>query len=108
MKKNFYEIVYEIVKKIPSGKVTTYGHIALMAGNPNAARAVGYALKHIPLSEHNNIPWHRVINAKREISIRNIPGSEYIQKDLLVKENIEFDENDKVDFNKFGWFPYIK
>ena len=105
MEKNFYQKVYKIVKQIPYGKVTTYGHVALIAGSPNASRAVGYALRNIPLENHENIPWHRVINAKGQISIRNVPGADKVQKDLLIKEKVEFDKNDKVDFQKFGWFP---
>jgi len=102
---NFYEIVYGIVKKIPYGKVTSYGHIALLAGKPQAARAVGYALHSIPLNYSKEIPWHRVINAKARISIRNVPGADQLQRTLLEDEGIVFNDFDETDFKRYGWFP---
>lgn len=103
--KTFYGKVYDIVKQIPFGKVTSYGHIALLIGKPNAARAVGYALKAIPLELKDEIPWHRVINSKGEISIKNKPGADILQKKNLEEEGIVFENGSKVDLNKFGWFP---
>jgi len=106
MYKNFFETVYEIVKQIPAGKATSYGQVALLSGKPNTARAVGYALKAIPLNRHYEIPWHRVINTKGYISIRNIPNAHSIQRNLLEKEGIIFCEDGKIDLSKYGWFPY--
>ena len=103
--KNFYEIVYDIVKKIPYGKVTSYGHIALLAGKPQAARAVGYALHSIPLTISKEIPWHRVINAKARISIKNVPCADKLQRTLLENEGLVFNDLDETDFKTFGWFP---
>ncbi len=103
--KDFYSAVYHIVSQIPYGKVTSYGHIALLTGKPQAARAVGYALRRIPLENHNNIPWHRVINVKARISIRNLPYADVLQKQLLEKEGVIFNEKGETDFSLFGWFP---
>ncbi len=105
MSGNFYEKVYKIAMQIPYGNVTTYGHIALLAGKPNAARAVGYALKAIPVKMLNQIPWHRVINAKACISIKSNPEAAVLQKQLLENEGVIFDKNGKTDFKKYGWFP---
>jgi len=93
------------VKKIPKGKVTSYGSIALMLDHPRAARAVGYALNSLkkdPISQ--KIPWQRVINAKGQISFKGDTTRAVLQKQLLIKEGIIFDERDSVDFSKYGWF----
>ncbi len=103
MGNSFYERVYNIVKHVPKGKVTTYGHIAFLAGNPNAARAVGYALKAIPLELHEEIPWQRVISSKGKISISSRPHAANLQYELLKKEGIVFDSSGKTDLEKFGW-----
>ena len=72
---NFYEQVYAVVRLIPAGKVTSYGRIAAMLGSPNAARAVGYALRALKDTgdepEHVDIPWQRVVNSQGRISIQN-------------------------------------
>jgi methylated-DNA-protein-cysteine methyltransferase-like protein len=103
MNKSFYEKVYETVKKIPKGKVISYGGVASLLGKPNCARAVGYALKNIPLNEHPNVPWHRVINSKGIISIKSYPGSRDMQKKLLEDEGVIPDEKGIIDFKKYGW-----
>ena len=65
---NFYERVYAVVRRIPCGQVTSYGRIANMLGSPNAARAVGYALRALKDKKENsayaNIPWQRVVNSQ--------------------------------------------
>lgn len=100
---NFYDKVYEQVRLIPRGRVTTYGAIAALAGNPMAPRAVGYALRALP-HEHE-VPWHRVVNKQGKISPR---GSEIVdvvrlQRQLLEAEGVQFDANDCIDFKRFGW-----
>jgi len=92
--------IINTVKKIPKGKVATYGQIAAMAGNPQAARQVVRILH--TCSEKEALPWFRVINSKGQISLK--PGSGYeLQKSLLEDEGIIFDDNDKVDSKKYGW-----
>jgi len=98
----FQKQVIRIIKKIPRGKVATYGQIAAVAGNPRAARQVVRALH--TSSEKENLPWHRVINSKGQISLK--PGYGYeLQKALLEDEGIAFDERDTIDLNRFLWSP---
>lgn len=98
---NFYERVYRIVRTIPPGRVTTYGMIAALAGNPMAPRAVGYALRHAP----DDVPWQRVLNKEGKVSPRGVdPGhSIFRQRTRLEAEGVVFDAEDRVDFRRFGW-----
>ena len=95
-----YERVYKLVQKIPKGKVATYGQIGqILDLDP---RVVGWALNRLAKNRNgDNIPWQRVINSKGGIStnkLMNIPLG--LQKQLLKKEGIKFDKNEKVDFKK--------
>ena len=94
------ERIIGVIKKIPRGRVATYGQIAAMAGNPLAARQVVRILH--SSSKKEKLPWHRVINSKGKISLE--PGFGYEeQRSLLVKEGIKFDKSDKIDFERFLW-----
>ncbi|MGD8341409.1 MAG: MGMT family protein [Gammaproteobacteria bacterium] len=93
--------IYSVVSLIPRGRVTTYGRIAALAGIPRQARQVGYALAALPFD--NDVPWHRVINARGEISRRASATDEARQRRLLESEGIEFDSRGRVSFSKFGW-----
>lgn len=95
-----YIKIWETVKKIPKGKVASYGQVANKAGLGNNARMVGYAMHCLP--ENSDIPWHRVINVQGRISLSEIDNSYQIQKMLLEKEGIKF-VNERIDLNKFGW-----
>lgn len=99
---NFYEQVYAVVRRIPAGKVTSYGRIAQMLGRPHAARAVGYALSALKGKDHN-VPWQRVVNSQGRISIhhRELDGS--IQAQLLRAEGVEVSEDLRIDLNRFLW-----
>ena len=97
---NSYAKIYRVVKKIPEGRVATYGQVARIAGLAGHARQVGYALHAVP--EEMDLPWHRVINAKGEISVRATPGSEPLQRVLLEDEGVEF-RGQRVDMKRFGW-----
>lgn len=97
-----YDLIYATVCKIPSGKVATYGQIADLAGLYGKARLVGYALFRVQIAD--NIPWHRVVNAKGEISYSfNRQGDDYLQKVLLEEEGIKFKSNGKIDLKKYRW-----
>ncbi len=100
-----YERYYEIIRKIPKGRVATYGQIAGLAGRPRHARRVGYALAGLP--EGHAIPWHRVINAKGVVSARAIPGCESEQVVLLKKEGIRFDKYLRISLPRFQWQPRL-
>ena len=97
-----YARFYDVVRRVPRGRVTTYGAVAQEAGLPGRARQVGYAMA--ALSEQCAVPWHRVINARGEISARSQgPTFETIQRTLLESEGIEFDAKGRVDLERFGW-----
>ena len=92
--------IYEAVKKIPRGRVATYGQVAALAGDKKMARAVGNALHHNPDPEH--IPCYRVVNAKGELSGAFAFGGADEQARLLEADGIEV-VNGCVDLEKYGW-----
>ncbi|PWB67718.1 DNA methyltransferase [candidate division GN15 bacterium] len=101
----FTAIVKSILKKIPRGKVATYGQIAALAGNPRAARQVVRILH--SSTEKDKLPWHRVVNSQRKIGLR--PGSGYeLQQALLKKEGVSFGIGGRIDFERFQWRPLGK
>ena len=95
---SFYDAVYSLVREIPVGRICTYGRIAAALGSPRAARAVGYALFHLP--EGSDVPWQRVVNAKGEISPRSQPGR---QRSLLESEGVEFSDAGTISVQRFLW-----
>ena len=97
-----YARIYAAVRHVPRGRVATYGQIARLVGLPGRARQVGYALR--ALSDER-VPWHRVINAKGEISARAEPGAEALQRRLLERERVAFDADGRVSLRRFGWEP---
>ena len=97
---DFTNTVIKIIKQIPKGKVTTYGKIAILAGNPRSARQVSWILH--SSSKKYKLPWHRVINSKGIIAIKSVDGKN-TQKELLEKEGIEFKSEFKVDLKKYLW-----
>ncbi|MFH1699235.1 MAG: MGMT family protein [Candidatus Zixiibacteriota bacterium] len=99
-KQSFHQKVVEIIKKIPRGKVATYGLIAALAGSPRAARQVVRALH--ASSRKEKLPWHRVINSQGKIGLK--PGEGYeLQRQLLLDEGVIFRENDSVDLDIYLW-----
>lgn len=98
----FERDVYEIVKKIPRGKVATYGQIAGLMGDVHRARAVGGALHKNP--NPDKVPCYRVVNAKGEPAKHFAFGGDGEQKRLLLLEGIEFD-NGVVNLKKYQWDP---
>ncbi|MBI3898242.1 MAG: MGMT family protein [Gammaproteobacteria bacterium] len=101
--KNRNERVYAVVRRIPRGYVATYGQIAAIAGLGRMARQVGYALYGLP--NNTTIPWHRVINARGEISCRRELGPEFEQRVRLELEGVQFDGRGRVSLQRFGWHP---
>ena len=100
---NTFHKIYEQVKKIPEGKVATYGQIALMAGNPRWSRVVGYALHSNP--EPGVIPCHRVVNKDGKLSKSFAFGGENVQRDMLISEGIIFIDENTVDMKKCSYIP---
>ncbi|KAI1101808.1 6-O-methylguanine DNA methyltransferase [Jackrogersella minutella] len=110
----FFCAVYCAVQEIPYGRVTSYGHIALLIGTPQRPRQVGICLKHLSQDEdshfnHNNVPWQRVINAKGIISPRLQFEGAQNQAAVLEAEGVIVTANAlgelMVDFSEYGWFP---
>ncbi len=98
--KNSFERIYDAVKRIPRGRVATYGQIAMLAGNPSWSRVVGYALHVNPDPE--NIPCYRVVNRLGEPSRAFAFGGINEQILLLQNEGVEFTDG-RVDLRKYLW-----
>ena len=88
--------VYEIVARIPPGRVATYGWIALQLGKPQGARTVGWAMRQCPV----DLPWHRVVNAQGRCSLRERAA---LQRALLEAEGVAFGQDERIDLARFGW-----
>ncbi|MDD5566581.1 MAG: MGMT family protein [Patescibacteria group bacterium] len=99
---DFFKEVYRLVRRIPRGKVATYGQIAGFISTPRAARLVGFALRRSP----NDVPWQRVINSKGMISIENLHCPKELQAKLLESENVKVvkrNGNYFVSLKKYLW-----
>lgn len=99
----FYERVYDVVRRVPSGRVVTYGQVALLVGSPAAARATGYALHYLP--DDSDVPWWRVVNASGGISLKGRGAQAELQKQVLEREGIVFDAMGRIDLRAFRWWP---
>ena len=101
-----YESFYAVVRRVPSGRVATYGQVAALAGFPGRARQVGYALAALP--DDSDTPWHRVVNAQGRVSSRpGSPASERIQRAALEREGVAFDDNERIDLEEYRWAAEI-
>ena len=98
-----YEQIFAVVRRIPRGRVATYGQVARLAGLAGHARQVGYALH--SLRPDSGVPWHRVINAKGGVSPRSAPGFERVQQQFLEREGIAFNASGCVDLARYCWRP---
>lgn len=93
--------VYSLMMELPADKVTTYGDLAAMSGNPRAARIVGGIARGGP----TELPWHRLVNARGGLAV-GFPGGQDVQRQLLAQDGIECDEQWRVkDFNERRWRP---
>ncbi|HVU52596.1 MAG TPA: MGMT family protein [Polyangia bacterium] len=98
-----YARIYAVVRRVPRGRVATYGQIAALARLPRHARLVGHALHVLPPG--SDVPWHRVVNAKGEVSPRaNALGHEDLQAQLLRREGVRFDRG-AIALDRFQWRP---
>ncbi|GAO05138.1 MGMT family protein [Anaeromyxobacter sp. PSR-1] len=100
-----WAMFYRVVKRIPRGRVATYGQVALAAGKPGAARQVGYAMAALRGTRHA-VPWQRVLGARPRgragISLLDPMGAA-VQRALLEAEGVRFDAQGRVELAEFGW-----
>lgn len=93
--------VYDLVKKIPRGKVMTYGQIALVLGDGYTARTVGYVMH----GADDGVPWQRVINSQGKISTGRLSIPVNLQQSMLEQEGVVFSQKGKCDLEKYQWWP---
>ena len=98
---SYYTEIYQVVNAVPHGHVVTYGQVAQLIGRPRHARQIGYALAALP--EGHDVPWHRVVNARGEVSRRAVTDFEDYQRVLLEDEGVEFDHLGKIDLRRYQW-----
>lgn len=91
------------MRRIPRGRVSTYGGIARLAGLPRQARLVGYALHRLGAS--TTVPWHRVINASGRIALSDAQGAATTQRLRLIAEGIVVGPGGRVSLERYGWPP---
>jgi methylated-DNA-protein-cysteine methyltransferase-like protein len=104
---SWWDDFYRVVRKIPAGKVTTYGAVALLAGHPRAARHVGWAMSALKETGKNrDVPWQRVLGAatskRARVTIKDPVGGA-VQRAALEAEGVVFDRLGRVDLERFGW-----
>ena len=97
-----YDRFYAVVRRIPRGRVASYGQVAELAGLPGRARQVGYALRALP--SETRLPWHRVVDARGALSPRADPDGVRSQRYLLEREGVAFDD-ERVPLARFRWRP---
>ena len=93
--------ILAVVRRIPRGRVATYGQVAALAGFPRQPRLGGYALRHTD----DRVPWHRVVNARGELSPRAESDSVHVQRARLKAEGVRFDDRGRIDLTRYGWRP---
>jgi len=89
-----------IIRNIPEGRVLTYGIVAALAGKPRGARQISRILH--SMSKKYDLPWHRIVNSKGKISLKQSRGYE-LQKALLESEGIKFSKTDTIDLKLYSW-----
>lgn len=99
LESNFFQLVYQIVGRIPCGKVVTYGDIACFLGNPRNARLVGYAMHSCP----EDLPWHRVVMKAGKLPFFGTNPDLPSQKELLEKEGITFYQDERIKLSCYQW-----
>ncbi len=95
---SFFARVYALVRRVPRGRVVTYGQVARALGMPRGARTVGWAMRACP----SNVPWHRVVNARGEISLRPTTGYAE-QRTRLKEEGVRLNRQGKIPLDKYIW-----
>jgi len=93
-----YQRIYDLLARVPAGKVVTYGQIAMHLGMPHGARLVGWAMRSCP----EGVPWHRVVNSRGQTGVQDPMGSQ-LQRSLLQEEGVEFGLDGRIDLKAYGW-----
>jgi len=96
-----FERIYEIVRRIPPGRVATYGQIAILAGMPRGARVVGYAMASCP--EGKNVPCHRVVDSRGNTKAAFNVFQRGVQRMMLEAEGVAFGADGRVDMARYRW-----
>src|SRR6476661_4442047 len=105
--KDFFEMVYQVVRLIPKGRVTSYGAIAAYLGAKSSSRAVGYAMN-AAHSQKEPVPAHRVVNRNGQLTGRHHFSTPFLMKELLEREKIKIENDTVVNFKKHYWDPSIE
>ncbi len=95
--------IHAVVRRIPRGRVASYGQVARLAGLASHARLVGYAMAALP--DGTRVPWQRVVNAQGRVSPRATPGYDALQRALLEREGVRFEAQGRIDLGRYGWRP---
>ena len=101
-----WQAIYTVVRRIPKGRVATYGQVAALAGMPRAARQVGFALS--ALRDGSGVPWQRVVNARGKVSVRGSGFGDELQRALLLREGVEFDSSGRISLSSYLWKPRVR
>jgi methylated-DNA-protein-cysteine methyltransferase-like protein len=103
MASDFFDRVYKVVRQIPEGRITSYGHIARFLGTGRSARVVGYAMN----ASHNDptVPAHRVVNRNGVLTGKHFFGGSTLMQDLLESEGIEIVDDQIMHFKELVWDP---
>jgi methylated-DNA-protein-cysteine methyltransferase-like protein len=96
--------ILAVVRRIPKGRVATYGQVAALAGFARQPRLAGYALRHAD----DSVPWQRVVNARGEISPRARSDSVRLQRVLLEAEGVRFDRQGRIRLERYQWKPRVR
>ena len=103
-KENIYDIIYEVVRSVPKGRVTSYGAVAAAIGAKSGARLVGYAMNHCE-GVKPKVPAHRVVNRNGMLTGKHHFSPPEKMKQLLIKEGIDVKDDKVVNFSKVFWDP---
>ncbi len=104
---DFFEMVYQVVRLIPKGRVTSYGAIAKYLGSAGSSRLVGYAMNGSH-KQKPKVPAHRVVNRNGMLTGKLQFDTPYQMQELLEKEKIKIKNDKIIDFKKYYWDPYVE
>ena len=105
--KDFFDHVFQVVRLIPNGRVTSYGAIANYLGTPSSSRLVGYAMN-ASHSQKEKVPAHRVLNRNGQLTGKHHFPTTFLMQELLEKENIPVKDDCVQDFKKHYWDPTLE